>query len=329
MQAIRYTRFGPAREVLEAVELPTPDPVQGEVLVELHASGVNPSDVKLRAGARPGATMTHDYAVPHSDGAGVIVAVGEGVERARERERVWIWNGHWRRQHGTAASHIALPAEQAVSLPEPCSFAEGACLGIPALTAWAAVLGDGPVEGKRVMVTGAAGSVGRYAVQIARLAGAEVIATVSAARRGHATSHRHPAHHLIDYRADTVAERVMAITGGEGVDRLVEVEFGGNLETTAAIMAEGGSIATYASGAVPQPVLPFYPMMFRNLRLWMLLDYLLEPAMRRRGEADLGRWLAEGALDHAVAGTYPLAACADAHEAVEAGEKNGTVVVTI
>ncbi|MEL6774482.1 MAG: alcohol dehydrogenase catalytic domain-containing protein, partial [Pseudomonadota bacterium] len=164
MKAALYRSFGPAADVLEIVEMPTPDPGPGEVLVELRASGVNPSDVKLRAGARPGATMAYPYIVPHSDGAGVIVAAGEGVDQARIGQRVWLWNGQWRRQHGTAASHIALPAALTAPLPEGTDFAAGACLGIPAVTAWTAVLGDGPVSGQRVLVTGGAGSVGRYAV---------------------------------------------------------------------------------------------------------------------------------------------------------------------
>ncbi|MEM6679649.1 MAG: NADPH:quinone reductase [Pseudomonadota bacterium] len=330
MRAIRYTRFGPAETVLEPVELPTPDPAPGEVLVELRASGVNPSDVKLRAGARPGSTMAFPFVVPHSDGAGVIVACGEGVAPERRGQRVWIWNGQWRRQMGTAASHICLPAEQAVPLPEPASFAEGASLGIPAQTACAAVLGEGPVEGRCVMVTGAAGAVGRYAVQMARLAGAEVIATISSAEKAaHASSHANPPHHLIDYRREDVAERVMAITQGKGIDRLIEVDFGANIEVTEQIMADNGRIVSYASMAAPTPALPFYSLMFRNIRLWMLLDYLLEAPLRRDCEAQLGRWLEAGSLSHAIRATRPLEKTAEAHALVEDGGGLGNVIVEI
>lgn len=324
MRAAWYEWFGPAGEVLRVGELPDPEPGPGEVLVRLHASGVNPSDVKLRAGARPGATMEHPRVVPHSDGAGVIEAVGEGVDPARAGERVWVWNGQWRRALGTAAERIALPAEQAVPLPEGTSFAEGACLGIPAMTAWAALFHDGPVEGGTVLVTGGAGTVGRYAVQMARLGGARVITTVSGPAKA---AHAGAADHVINYREEDVAERVLAITGGRGVDRVVEVEFGGNLDATARVIAEGGTIAAYASGAVKEPVLPFYPLMFRNVRLHMLLVYLLDPAVRRSGEAELVRWLEEGRLSHAVAETFPLAETAAAHRAVEAGDRLGTVVV--
>ncbi|MGL4280395.1 MAG: NADPH:quinone reductase, partial [Albidovulum sp.] len=179
MKAVWYEGFGPAEKVLHHGDLPDPAPGPGEVLVRLHASGINPSDVKLRAGMRAGAVMGWPRIVPHSDGAGVIEDVGAGVDPARIGERVWIWNGQWQRPFGTAAEFIALPSEQAVRLPETTSFAEGACFGIPAMTAWFALFADGPIAGKTVLVTGGAGSVGRYACQMARLAGARVIATVS------------------------------------------------------------------------------------------------------------------------------------------------------
>lgn len=330
MRAVWYEGFGPAGEVLVHGEMPTPDPAPGEVLVRLHASGVNPSDVKLRAGARPGATMAHPRVIPHSDGAGVIAAVGEGVDPARIGARVWVWNGQWQRAFGTAAEHVALPSEQAVDLPDGTDFAEGACLGIPAMTAWMGVLGDGPVAGKRVLVTGGAGTVGRYAIQIAKLAGAEVFTTVSGpAKAAHAQGHAHPADHLILYREEDVAESVLELTAGAGVDRIVEVAFGANLPATERMIAPGGTIFAYASADAMTPTLPFYPLMFANVRLHMGIVYRLEPEARRRGEADLARWLAEGALSHAVAERHPLSGTAAAHRSVEAGEKLGSVVVEI
>ncbi len=213
-----------------------------------------------------------------------------------------------------------------MSLPDGTSFSEAACFGIPAMTAWAAVLGDGPVEGQTVLVTGGAGTVGRYAIQMARLAGAEVITTVSSPEKA---AHSGPADHVINYREEDVAARVMEITGGRGVERIVEVDFGANLAVTETIIAERGAIVAYASAANMAPTLPFYPLMFRNTRLWMLIVYLLEPGMRRRGEAQLTKWLEAGALSHAVAQTLPLADTAAAHRAVEAGKKLGSVVVEI
>lgn len=325
MQAVFYRGFGAAERVLTFGPLPTPEPGPGEVLVRLRASGVNPSDVNLRAGARPGAAMPYPFVVPHSDGAGEIAAVGDGVDPARLATRVWVWNAQWRRQMGTAAEYVALPAEQAVPLPEGVDWAAGACLGIPAMTAWAALFEQGPIAGQTVVVTGAAGAVGRYAVQMARLGGAEVIATAS----GCGAEEAGRPHHLIDRQAEDVAERVLAITKGRGADRIVEVAFGANLPATERMIAEGGTIVAYASADDRAPRLPFYPLMFRNVTLRLLLVYLLDPAVRRRGEAEIGRWLAKGALSHRVAARFPLVETAAAHRAVEAGGKRGTVVVEI
>jgi NADPH2:quinone reductase len=325
MKAVWYERFGAAREVLMRGDMPDPAPGEGEVLVRLQASGVNPSDVKLRAGARPGAVMAHPRVIPHSDGAGVIEAVGGGVPTSRLGERVWVWNAAWQRPFGTAAEFVALPAEQAVRLPEGTSFAEGACLGIPAMTAWYAVLGDGPVAGKTVLVTGGAGTVGRYAVQMARAAGARVIATVSSEEKArHATADA-----WIDYRSTDVAAAVMDLTGGAGVDRIVEVDFGANQAASLAAIRPGGVIAAYASAAEMAPRLEFYPFMFRDVRLHMLIVYQLGGARRREGERQLTAWLEAGVLSHAVVPGGTLAECAAAHDLVASGDKLGTVVLEV
>ncbi|MEO0361752.1 MAG: NADPH:quinone reductase [Pseudomonadota bacterium] len=325
MKAAFYERFGPAAEVLTVGESPDPAPGPGEVLVRVRASGVNPSDVKLRAGARPGAVMEFPRITPHSDGAGVIEAAGEGVDAARVGERVWLWNGQWRRAFGTAAELIALPSEQAVRLPEGTSFEEGAVLSIPAMTAWHAVHADGSVEGKTVLVTGGAGAVGRYAVQIAKAGGARVIATVSSAEKA--------AHSLaeewVNYRETDVAEAVMELTGGEGVDRIVEVDFGANQAASLACLKEGGVVAAYASASDMTPTLQFYGFMFKHVTLRMLIRYLFTDEQNRAGEAGLTRLLEAGALDHAVVPGGALDDVAAAHEMVEKGEKLGTVVVSV
>ncbi|MBF9060829.1 zinc-binding dehydrogenase [Rhodobacterales bacterium HKCCSP123] len=325
MKAVWYERFGPAAEVLVHGEMAAPVAGPGEVLVRLHASGVNPSDVKLRAGARPGAVMAYPRVIPHSDGAGVIEAVGEGVDAARIGERVWVWNAAWQRAFGTAAEFVALPAEQAVRLPDGVSFAEGACFGIPAMTAWYAVMGDGPVAGQTVLVTGGAGTVGRYAVQMARAAGARVIATVSSAEKAaHST-----AEEWVNYRETDVAGAVMEMTGGAGVDRIVEVDFGANQATSLALVKPGGVIASYASAAEMVPRLEFYPFMFKNVRLHMLIVYQLTGGLRREGERQLTAWLEAGMLSHAVVPGGGLADCAAAHDLVAASDKLGTVVLDI
>ena len=325
MKAVWYERFGPAREVLVHGEMDDPVPGPGEVLVRVRASGVNPSDVKLRAGARPGAVMAYPRIVPHSDGAGVVEAVGPGVDPARVGQRVWLWNAAWQRPFGTAAERVALPAHQAVPLPDGTSFAEGACLGIPAMTAWHALYRDGPIDGQTVLVTGGAGAVGRYACQMARLGGARVIATVSSPEKGaHST-----AAEWINYREADVAEAVMDLTAGAGVDRIVEVDFAANQDTSLAVIKPGGVIAAYASASRMVPELQFYPFMFKSVTLHMLIVYRLTRAEHARGAAQLASWLAAGALSHAVVPGGSLAETAAAHEMVERGEKLGTVVVEV
>ena len=241
MKAIWYDRQGPAAEILTYGELPTPTPGPGEVLVRIATSGANPSDWKSRSGK--GRPMAFPRVIPHSDGAGQIEAVGEGVPRQRVGQRVWIWNGQWKRPFGTAAKYIALPSDQAVPLPENVGYAEGACLGIPALTALHAVLTDGGVTGQRVLVTGGAGSVGHYAIQFARLLGAsQVIATVSGeAKAAHAMTAG--ADYTVNYRSEDTVERVTALTGGHGVDRVVDVDISGTAPMLPGLMAPGGICA--------------------------------------------------------------------------------------
>jgi NADPH2:quinone reductase len=327
MKAVFYDRQGPAREVLQLGELETPKPGAGEVLVRVKASGVNPSDVKLRAGLRPGG-MPFPRIVPHSDGAGFIEAVGPGVEESRVGERVWIWNGQWQRPFGTAAEYILLPTAQAVPLPEGTGFEEGACFGIPALTAHYALFSDGPLEGQKILVTGGAGSVARYAIQMAKLGGAEVITTVSGPEKAaHAKSAG--ADHVLNYREEDVAAAVLDLTGGQGVERIVELEFGQNLDVTRKVIAPGGVVAAYGSAKEMNPVFPFADFLFKDVTLRILLVYRLRSAPRRQAIADLTRWLEEGKLSHAVAATFPLEDCAQAHELVEGAAKLGTVVVTL
>ena len=306
-------------------DLRDPSPGACEVLVRVRASGNNPSDVKLRAGARPGATMAFPRIVPHSDGAGEIVAAGDGVDPARIGARVWLWNAGWQRAQGTAAELIALPSHQAVDLPDGTAFAEGACLGIPAVTAWYALFRDGPIAGQTVLVTGGAGAVGRYACQMARLGGARVIATVSSAEK----AARSTAEEWVNYRETDVAEAVLEMTGGQGVDRIVEVDFAANQSASLRLLKPGGTIAAYASASDMAPRLDFYPFMFRDIALRMLIVYLMDRATHARAEADIGRWLSAGALSHAVVSGGGLAATAAAHARIEAGNKAGTVVVDV
>ena len=326
MRAVWYEEIGPADQVLKYGELADPAPGPGEVRVRLRASGVNPSDVKARAGSR--GAITYRRVIPHSDGAGEIDAVGEGVDAGRIGERVWLWNGGWQRANGTCAELICLPAQQAVMLPDSTDWQAGACLGIPASTACHAVFADGEVEGQSVLVTGGAGAVGHYAIQLARLGGARVIATVSGDQKAEAAKQA-GAHAVINYRAGNVAEAILAANGGQGVNRIVEVEFGGNLAVSNAVLSMGGVIAAYGSAANMMPELPFRPMMFNHTTLRMILVYALSTQERARVIDRLTRALDSGALHHAIAARYALSDAVDAHQAVEGGQLIGNAVVLV
>ena len=329
MRAITYDRFGPAADVLQCEDLPTPAPQTGEVLVRLQTSAVNPSDVRARAGGRPGVTKPpFAKIIPHSDGAGVIAGVGEGVDPARVGQRVWIWNGQWGRAFGTAAEFIALPSAQAVRMPDHLGFAAGAVLGIPAMTACHTVLGGGDIAGKTVLVSGGAGSVGYLAIQIAVDAGAKVLATAGAGA-GMDAARAAGAQHVFDYRADDLSEQILAATDGKAVDRIVEVEFGRNIATNTAVIATGGTIATYGSAKDMTPTLPFYPLMFKAVSIDMALIYLLTESQRAATLAQLAGLLDRNVLDLRVAAEMPLEDCAKAHEMVEQGNRQGAVVLTI
>ncbi len=327
MRAITYDRFGPADDVLTLQDLPTPAPRAGEVLVRLHASAVNPSDVRARAGGRPGVTKPpFPQIIPHSDGAGVVEAVGDGVDPARIGTRVWIWNGQWGRAFGTAADYIALPSAQAVDLPANTSFAQGAVLGIPALTACHTVLGGGDITGKTVLVSGGAGSVGHLAVQIAKQAGATVLATASGL--GLRAAKEAGADQVFDYRSEDLANQILAATHGQLIDRIIEVEFGQNIATNTDLIAEGGTIATYGSAKDMTPTLPFYPLMFKAVTIDMALIYLLDDATRQQAINHLADMLNANALNIRIAAELPLADCAKAHQLVEAGNRQGAIILT-
>jgi NADPH2:quinone reductase len=296
------------------------------VTVDLALSGVNPSDVKARAGARAGVTaLSFPAIVPHSDGAGVISAVGAGVGGDRIGQRVWIWNGQWRRPFGTAAERITLPAVQAVPLPAGTDMATGATLGIPGLTACHCVFAGGDIAGATVLVQGGAGTVGFLAVQLAKWGGARVIATASGA--GIDRARAAGADTVLDYADPDLATAITGANDGRPVDRIVEVEFGANAETDAAVIAENGRITAYGSARVPAPAMPFYPLLFKGVTIETALVYLLPPAIRADRIDRLHRAMDAGALHSPVQQVFDLVDCAAAHRAVEAGHRRGAILV--
>lgn len=322
MKAGWYEKNGEARDVLVVGDMETPKPAAGEVLVRLKASGVNPSDVKSRRG-RP---LIAPRIVPHSDGAGLIEAVGDGVDASRIGERVWTWNGQWKRPFGTAAEYIALPAEQAVRLPDGIDFDAGACMGIPGLTALHAVKLHGDVSGKTLLVTGAAAAVGHYAVQMAKAAGARVIGTASPARRDHALDAGCDA--VIDYRSEDVAARVKELTGGKGADGIIDMDFSSTAGLLpGGVLAQHGKIACYGSNIAGDVPVSFPALLWGSLTLQVFVVYELtaqERAMRLR---ELTEMLEAGTLKHMIGATYGLDEIVAAHEAVEGGKVTGNVVL--
>lgn len=326
MRAVWYEATGAAEAVLRHGVLDDPQPGPGEVRVRIRASGVNPSDVKARSGVR--GAMPFARVIPHSDGAGEIDAIGTGVDASRLNTRVWLWNAAWKRACGTCAEYVCVPADQAVALPDNTGWEAGACLGIPASTACHAVFADGDVSGQTVMVTGGAGAVGHYAIQLARWGGARVIATVSGDDKAQ-IAHAAGAHAVINYRAGDTAAAILDATGGARVDRIVEVEFGGNLAVSAAVLAPGGVIAAYGSMADPTPQIPFYALMFNHATLRTMLVYLLSAPERASVISRLNSALEANALQHQIAASFALNETAKAHAAVESGTLIGNAVILI
>lgn len=324
MRAAWYDRQGPAQEVLQVGDLAEPEPAAGEVRVRLRFSGINPGDLKKRAGIE-GALMPFPRVVPHSDGSGVIDAVGTEVDPARIGRRVWVYGAQSYRPFGTAAEYTVVPDRLAVNLPDEVSDEIGACLGIPGITAHRAVFGDGPVDGATVLVHGVLGGVGSMAAQLARWGGATVLGTV---RRSD------------DLAAvpEGVADTVVALDGPDpvaavravapdGVDRIVEVSFSDNVDLDAAVARNGAVIAAYATRA-ERPDLPFWPMLFDNITIRLLGSDDFPPDAKSAASVDLTTAAKDGVLSIRIGTVLPLAAITDAHDVVSSGAA-GRVLLSI
>jgi NADPH2:quinone reductase len=325
MRAAFYEKNGAAREVLSVADVDTPQPGPGEVLVKLKTSGVNPSDVKAREGRTR--KIAYPRVIPHSDGAGTIEAVGDGVPGSRKGERVWVWNAQWKRAFGTCAEYVVLPAHLAVALPSHISDEAGACLGIPAMTAWNAVEVAGAAKGKTVLVTGGAGGVGHYAIQFAKAAGATVLTTVSSDAKA-ALARQAGADHTIDYKRENVAERVMALTGKAGIDAVVEMDVAANAKLYPGILHARSAVVIYGTGAA-ESTIPSQALLVNGIRLQFIYVYELTTAERTSAVSGITRMLENKTLINNVALTLPLKDIVAAHEAVEQGKAMGNVVVAL
>jgi len=329
MKACWYERTGPAKDVLQFGDMPTPEPGPGEVRVKVMVSAVNPSDTKGRSGWR-GRGMTSPRVIPHQDGSGVIDKLGAGVAGRRVGERVWLYMCQRGKPFGSAAEYTVVPAERAVSLPDHVSFEEGACLGIPAMTAHRALHQDGDIKGQAVLVQGGAGAVGFYAVQLAKLAGAKVvIATVSRDEQA-AQARRAGADHIVNYKTERVAERVAALVGQKPpLDRIVEVALGANIDADVEMLRPNGVIAAYSSDAVPEPKLPFVHMLVKDLTVHTLIIYEVPQAARDAAARDINKALNDRKLVHQIAEVYPFERMAAAHDRMEEGRAIGKLLIRV
>ena len=327
MRTAWFESFGSAEDVLQIGEQETPSAGPGEVLIRVATSGVNPSDVKKRAGSFPN-LLEDGFVIPNSEGAGVIEGVGEGVAGSRVGERVWIYQAQYGRRFGTAAEYVAIDSSRAPKLPDNTSFEVGACLGIPVMTAHRCVFADGDVAGQTVLVTGGAGRVGHYAVQWASQAGATIIATASN-DEDKAVCIAAGAAHVVNHRDDDVVGAIMAATDGALVDRIIDVEFGANLPTSVEVLRIGGTIATYSSTQVTEPKLPFLTMMYKDLTVRLVIVYAMPEEAKELAIADIEKALSADSLQHRVAQTLPLDDIAKSNELIEQGSIRGAVVLTI
>jgi NADPH2:quinone reductase len=325
MIAAWYDRQGPAAEVLQIGDLPAPEPGPGEVRVRVTLSGINPGDTKKRAGW-PGSPMTYPRVIPHSDGAGIIDAVGDGVDTGRIGKRVWTYGAQSYRPFGTAAQLTCVPSMQAVALPDDVSDELASCLGIPGITAHRAVFSDGPVEGTTILVQGVLGAVSSLAAQLAHWGGATVIGTVTRAsdlERVNTSVVDHPV--ALDQADPASAIRQHA---PNGVNRVIEVAFSDNVDLDTAVVANSAVIAAYATRA-DRPQLPFWPMLFANVTLRLLGSDDFSAEAKERAGIDLTAAAQTGALRIPIGQVYPLAQIATAHDHVDNGPRNGRILVAL
>ena len=325
MRAAVYTTKGPAAEVLKVIEKANPEPAAGEVRVKLAYSGVNPSDVKSRAGvsARGGG---YPEVIPHSDGAGTIDHIGQGVDRSLLGQRVWVFNGQWDRPFGTAAEFITLPAAQTVALPKDLSFEIGASIGIPLMTAMHAVQACGSLLGKTVLVPGAAGSVGFYVTQLAHMAGARVIAIVSSEQKAQLAKNIGAAE-VINYKTESLVDRVQALTNNLGADAIIDVDAATHAPLYGSLLTLNGKAVVYGSNQ-PQVSMPFGPMIMGFINIYYFIVYKLPAQAMQEVLSAVSAVLSSPGFKHPPTSIYALADIAKAHEQVERGA-NAKVLIKL
>ena len=327
MKAAWYERTGPARDVLRVGEIDEPRPGSGEVLVRVRAHGVNPTDCKRRAGRR--GPLPYPRIIPGYDAAGEIVAVGEGVRERQVGERVWLFECAHRKWDGAAAEFVRVPESRALPLPDHVSFGEGACLGVPAITACHALRLAAPRPGEWVLITGAAGAVGNYAVQLARFMGARVIGVVRGSKEREEDALRAGAEAVINTDRENLATRVLEIAGRAGVRGMVDVDLGAHLEIAWRLVALNGTIAYYGTASDPRAAADWYKYMYRNIRIWGVAIFEVPEEAKLRARNTVQQALEAGALRHRIDSRFPLEEIAAAHERQESGHPRGKIILEI
>lgn len=327
-KSLYYTTVGPAAEVLKIDFIDIPEPEAHELQIEIYVSGINPSDVKTRLGQR--GPLAFPKIIPHHDGAGVVKKVGTAVKEFKVGDRVWVYNAAWKRPYGTASELCTLPADQVVPLPKDYSFESGACLGIPAITAASCLLSlpFSKVQGKRVMITGGAGAVGLCAIQLAKFMQFEVLTTISSPQKAQLVREL-GADFVINYRQENVLEKIKEFTQNELLDGLIDVDFGGNLEWSIDALKLNATLVSYASANPPAPILPFYPMMFKNITFKPTFLYTIEPELRKKAIQLIQQALNNKALQPLIHQVFNMDESIKAHEEVEASNKLGQVLLRI
>lgn len=326
MRAYWYEKAGAAAEVMHAGEMSDPSPGQGDVRVRVTHSAINPTDSKRRKTGRE--LQAFGRIIPNNDGAGTIDAIGAGVSPARIGERVWIFGAQAGRPSGTAAEYVALPSRQAIALPAGVDLAAGACLGVPAVTAHRGLFADGSIAGQTVLVTGAAGRVGAYAVQLAKWAGARVIGTVGSAEKA-AAVRALGADLVLNYASDDVVKAVLAFTGGVGVDRIVDPAFSETIPLAPQLLRANGVIASYSSDADPAPQIPFLALMYKNITIRPLAIFGMPAEAQDRAFADITAALRAGVLTHRIGRRMAFDQMAEAHAIMDGAGVWGCLVVDV
>lgn len=326
MLAAWYKKFGTANEVLEVGDFDEQYPKEGEVKIRIYSSAVNPSDTKKRAGSNLD-ILKDGLIIPHSDGSGEIIDVGDKSLKHRVGEKVWIFEAQHNRNFGTASEYVCLPTFNAVRMPDSLSYDIGAMIGIPAMTAHRCVHNNKNIEGQYVLITGGAGRVGHYAIQLAKKKGATVITTASNSKSAEQCKNA-GADMVFEHPSEEFVNHLLDYTAGQKIDKIIDGDFGINLQYILNILKPNGNITTYASMSKMKPTFPFYQIMNLNINISTVFVYDMPKKAKKDAIKDIASYLESNSLIHRLSRKYPLKNISEAHIKIE--DKNtdfGAVII--